>query len=343
MVQTSKRFWQILAVSLALSAAALAWLLPSAFSADSWQQLSRVSPWGLGLLLIALCARWLCGGWRTAILARLTGADLSVLQGVRCHVMGTFSSVITPAGSGNALGMTWLLHHYGVALPKAVLVNLLVTVTDMSFFSWSVPLSVLWLYNRGVELPLARPLWTVAGFMAFAIAASLLLSLRLRWLIAVVRWLSSWSRLTRWRKGLLTFLQQLEEASVLFVQTPWHVHIKLHAVSALFWCVRFAVFNAAAVAVGLVVGQLELLAAHDIIHALAFLVPTPGASGYVEAAFGWLLAGLANPEKLAAAVILWRLISYYLYFILGPLIGSSVVNQSLWRKQHKQAPNLPEP
>ena len=112
-----------------------------------------------------------------------------------------------------------------------------------------------------------------------------------------MRWLSSWSRLTRWRKGLLTFLQQLEEASVLFVQTPWHVHIKLHAVSALFWCVRFAVFNAAAVAVGLVVGQLELLAAHDIIHALAFLVPTPGASGYVEAAFGWLLAGLANPEK----------------------------------------------
>ena len=83
MVQTSKRFWQILAVSLALSAAALAWLLPSAFSAESWQQLSMVSPWGLGLLLVALCARWLCGGWRTAILARLTGADLSVLQGVR--------------------------------------------------------------------------------------------------------------------------------------------------------------------------------------------------------------------------------------------------------------------
>jgi uncharacterized protein (TIRG00374 family) len=329
---SSTRFWQILGLSLLLSGGALAWLLPSAFTPESWQYLVRVPVWGIALLLLALSVRWLCGGYRTAVLARLTGAQLSISQGVRCHMMGTFSSVITPAGGGNALGMTWLLHHYGVALPRAVLVNVLVIVTDMSFFAWSVPLSVLWLAERGVQLPIENPLWWVAGFAVVAFSASLLLSFRLHWLTAVVRYglhwrgLLRWRRLAGWRKGVLAFLEQLEQASALFARTPRRVHVQLHALSALFWLVRFAVFNAAAVAVGLAAGQLELIAAHDIIHALAFLMPTPGASGYVEAAFGWLLSSLADPERLAATVILWRLVSYYLYFLIGPFIGSSVLS-----------------
>lgn len=335
---SSKRFWQILGLSLLLSGGALAWLLPSAFTAESWQRLAQVPVWGIALLLTALGARWFCGGWRTAVLARLTGGQLSVRQGVRCHMMGTFSSVITPAGGGNALGMTWLLHHYGVALPRAVLVNVLVTVTDMSFFAWSVPLAVLWLAKRGVQLPIENSSWWVAGFAIGAFLASLLLSFRLHWLTAVVRrivcWrgLLRWRRVARWRKGALAFLEQLEQASALFARTPQRVHLQLYALSALFWMVRFAVFNAAATAVGLAAGQLELLAAHDIIHALAFVMPTPGASGYVEAAFGWLLASLADPERLAATVILWRLVDYYLYFVVGPFIGSSVLSSMTTRQ-----------
>lgn len=332
-----KRFWQILGVSLLLSGGALAWLLPSAFTLESWQLLAAVPWWGFALLVLVLCVRWLCGGWRTAVLVRLTGAQLSVSQGMRCHMMGTFSSVITPAGGGNALGMTWLLHHYGVALPQAVLVNVLVTVTDMTFFAWSVPLAVLWLAQKGVRLPFDNPSWWVAGFAVVALAASSLLSFRLRWLTAVIRlglhwrgWLR-WRKLARWRKGVLSFLTQLEQASALFARTPRRVHLQLHALSALFWMVQFAVFNAAAVAVGLAVGQLELLAAHDIIHALAFLMPTPGASGYVEAAFGWLLEGITEPERLAATVILWRLVSYYLYFLLGPVVGSSALSRMATR------------
>lgn len=328
---SAKRFWQILSLSLLLSGGALAWLLPSAFTPESWRLLAGVPWWGFALLAGVLCVRWLCGGWRTAVLTRLTGAQLSVNQGVRCHLMGTFSSVITPAGGGNALGMTWLLHHYGVALPQAVLVNVLVTVTDMSFFAWSVPLAVLWLAQRGVQLPFEHPLWWVASFAVVALSASLLLSFRLHWLTAVIRlglhWrgLLRWRKLARWRKGVLMFLAQLEQASALFARTPRRVHIQLHALSALFWIVRFTVFNAAAVAVGLAAGQLELLAAHDIIHALAFLMPTPGASGYVEAAFGWLLSSITEPERLAATVILWRLVSYYVYFLLGPLVGSAAL------------------
>jgi len=335
---SSKRFWQILGLSLLLSGGALAWLLPSAFTPESWQYLVRVPVWGIALLLSALSLYWFCGGLRTAVLTRLTGAELSVSQGVRCHLMGTFSSVITPAGGGNALGVTWLLHHYGVALPRAVLVNVLITVTDMSFFAWSVPLAVVWLAKRGVQLPIDNPSWWVAGFAAVAFSASLLLSFRLYWLTAVVRrglrWrgLLRWRRLARWRKGVLGFLEQLEQASALFARTPWRMHLQLHALSALFWVVRFMVFNAAAVAVGLAAGQLELLAAHDVIHALAFLMPTPGASGYVEAAFGWLLKSFTDPERLAATVILWRLVSYYLYFLVGPFIGSSVLSSITTRQ-----------
>ena len=91
--------------------------------------------------------------------------------------------------------------------------------------------------------------------------------------------------------------------------------------TALFWVVSFSFLNAVAFTLSLGVPQLELLALRTLIHAFAFAVPTPGASGYMEGALSLALAGRATPQLISTTVIVWRSLTYYLYFILGPLIS----------------------
>ena len=105
------------------------------------------------------------------------------------------------------------------------------------------------------------------------------------------------------------------------------MHIGLHACTALFWLVSFAFLNAVAFTLGLGVPQLELLALRTLIHAFAFAIPTPGASGYMEGALSLALAGRATPQLISTTVLVWRSLSYYLYFVLGPLISGRALMQ----------------
>jgi uncharacterized membrane protein YbhN (UPF0104 family) len=66
------------------------------------------------------------------------------------------------------------------------------------------------------------------------------------------------------------------------------------------------------------VGLLATLALLSSITLVSHVVPTPGASGFVEAAVG-LSVGAGGGA--AAALLIWRLASFYVIFLLGPPAG----------------------
>ncbi len=315
------KLWQTLLLSLVLGLGSLYLILPETFQWETVRTLAVLGLPQLTLLVGVLALRWLVGGWRTALLVRLSGASLSLWQGVRAHVVGLFASVITPAGGGNALGLTWLLTRYSVPLQNAVITSVLVTVLDMAFFAWSVPAAFLYLTEVGTSLPLAGLGWLVALFSAIVFALSFLLTFRLQLFIRGVRALFRLPGLRRYAERANGFLENLQSASCTFAKEPWYVHLGLHICTALFWVVSFSFLNAVAFTLSLGVPQLELLALRTLIHAFAFAVPTPGASGYMEGALSLALAGRATPQLISTTVIVWRSLTYYLYFILGPLIS----------------------
>ncbi len=322
-----RRFWQTLLISLFLGLGSLYLILPETFQWETLRTLGTLGIPQLALLVSVLALRWLVGGWRTALLVRLSGASLSLWQGVRAHVVGIFASVITPAGGGNALGVTWLLTRYNVPLQNAVMTSVLVTVLDMAFFAWGVPVAFLYLLHVGTSLPLAGLGWLVALFSTVVFSLSFLVTFRLRLFIKGVRALFRLPGLRRYAERISTFLTNLESASRTFARAPWYVHLAMHACSALFWVVSFAFLNAVALALQLGVPQLELLAIRTLIHAFAFAVPTPGASGYMEGALSLALAGRATPQLVSTTVLVWRSLTYYLYFVLGPLISGRALTK----------------
>ncbi len=234
---------------------------------------------------------------------------------------------MTPAGGGNALGLTWLLTRYNVPLQNAVMTSVLVTVLDMAFFAWSVPVAFLYLVRAGTTLPLAGLGWLIMLFALTILTLSLLLTFRLQLFIGGVRFLFRLPGLRRHAQRIDGFLEDLDTVSRTFMRTLWYVHLGLHACTALFWTINFAFLNAVATALQLGVPQLELLSIRTLIHAFAFAIPTPGASGYMEGALSLALAGRALPQTVSTTVLVWRSLSYYLYFLLGPLIGGRALTK----------------
>ncbi len=95
--------------------------------------------------------------------------------------------------------------------------------------------------------------------------------------------------------------------------------LALNLVVAAGWFSGFALFWLLLELYGVDVGLLATLAILSSITLVAHIFPTPGGSGFTEAALG--LSVGASGGNVAAALLIWRLASYHAIFLLGPPAG----------------------
>ena len=315
------RVWGALVLSLSLGLGSLWLILPGTFGAGGWDVL-RTLRWGyLGGALGTILAWWGVSGWRTALLARTVGARLTFWQGLQTHIIGVFSAAVTPTGGGNAVGIAWLLTRFGVSTERAVIMSVLLTVLDMAFFALGVPAAFLYLLAQGVRLPVDHFGLFVVPFSLAVLALAYGLVFRLRYLTAGLKRLLRLPFLKRVEAPLGGFLDGLELAGRSFAATPPPLLAGLYALTALSRVIFFALLNLSLAAVGLSFSQGAVFALQTIVHSFAFLMPTPGASGYHETAYSLLLKGGGDADVLGLGIVLWRFLTLYLYFLLGPPIG----------------------
>jgi uncharacterized membrane protein YbhN (UPF0104 family) len=70
---------------------------------------------------------------------------------------------------------------------------------------------------------------------------------------------------------------------------------------------------------GVQTGLLATLAILSSLTLVSHFVPTPGGSGFIEAAVGLGIG--ATGGSVAAALLLWRLASFYAVYLMGPPAG----------------------
>jgi len=90
--------------------------------------------------------------------------------------------------------------------------------------------------------------------------------------------------------------------------------------TARFWVVNFLIM--AVTSVSFTFGEHMLIYARQLVMWVIMLIsPTPGSAGIAEFAFKGFLGEFIMPIGLAASiVILWRLLTYFLYLILGTIV-----------------------
>ena len=318
---------QIVLLSILLSLLGFGFLLLTGkkFDLSAFAGLVNVQPAGLVLVVVLLVAWWLLGGLRIKVLAGPEGRQVTLGRASRAMLLSLFSAAVTPAAVGASFGLGWYLSRY-IDARRATAIALYGLVLDLVFYAWSLPASFLVLEFRHVnlEIPVVGPFIGILIIFASALALTVAwaLTFRISLLERFVWWVFSPRFLLRFRRGAYQFVRETGTALAGIRTMPLVSQVLLHVLTAASFLIHFIAFNAVAFGLGLKVDHVSILAAQTMVVAASFFIPTPGGSGYFEIALGQLFRASKVPETAVLPLIaIWRLISYYLYVLIGPFIG----------------------
>jgi uncharacterized protein (TIRG00374 family) len=320
----SARLARLVLLSLLLSGAGLAlviWLGPPL----RIDVLLRADPLWIGGALIGACGLWFTSAAiRIVVLCREQGARIPFVSALRVHALALFGTMITPGGSGGAPALAFALTRRGMPAAKSWSVAIGTFAIDTLFFAWTLPLALPALIASGA-LP-ASTAWLPLGAVAVALSAALatLLMFRIAWLQMLASRLFR-GPLLRFRRRALRGVERFVKANDAFPTGRLGWHVRMQALTLVSWLGFFAVLPMVAAGFGVSASPLALVGFQLIVTAVSAVVPTPGASGFFEAAIGTFLLRLDRLAPASAIALTWRLLTFYLFFGVGLLLGGILV------------------
>lgn len=284
--------------------------------------------WSVLLLVFS----FVCGGLRVQFLARTLGYRVRLPSAVRSHILGLFSAAITPSGSGNAPAIALMLMRDGVSKAHAWSVALYTGIVDLLFFAWGVPAALLTLKLTGY---LPRAPWLLAAGLVVSvvfIALWYLLAFQLARVPLLIRRLFRWRPLRRYRRRAERFTETLGTTVSRLSATTYREQLWLQLLAVGVHMSVFAMFPLIATNLSLPLPFFPTLTTLLLVYIVSHGVPTPGGSGVLEVTLPLLLVP-QRPAAVAPVVVVWRLISFYSVFILGPSLGGVALAKRLGPEQ----------
>ena len=227
------------------------------------------------------------------------------------------------------VAMAWYLSQYTDSR-RATAVAVFSLALDLVFYAYALPLAYAYLTLAKIDLhiPVIGSfvgvlvlIGTVAAIgMAYGVAYQ---AHRLEKLVFVICKISF---LRRFQRSTLRFIGETAQAMGQMRQLPLTTQLKLHLSTFLNFTFHFAAANLVLATLGYSVDNLGLIAAQIILVYFSFFIPTPGGAGYFEIVLGTSSSALGiSKEAVVPFVLIWRILSYYLYYLIGPFIGGSAV------------------
>ncbi len=251
------------------------------------------------------------------LLCRYQRLPMRFSRAVLVHFTAVFGAVITPANTGGAPALVIALRRLGYPLGKGVGVASQVFILDLVFFAWAGPLGLAYLiYSRTLRLPFNAELLTILA-VVLAVVLATALSRYPKLISGGLLWLAR-QRPFRPLAGRLTGVaRDYYRSARAYLRFSPGQYLALQTCTALGWFTSFLMLWTLLKLYGIDRNPITVAALLADISLIANFVPTPGGSGFVEAAVGLAAGG----ESTTAPVVIWRLFNYYLFFLLGPLAG----------------------
>jgi uncharacterized protein (TIRG00374 family) len=291
----------------------------SVFRLETYR-LPEANLWLVLLCLAAFLTQWLLPALRLMLLSKHQGHDVPYGTTLLIHLIASLSAALTPSGSGGGPAIAAGFARAGVPWGHSIGMAIQAFVLDLVFFAWVAPLSLTYLIASGIIwLPMNIIVLTILS-TALAIAASIILGRYPRIAVRVFLWLAQRKLLVRFKRRLVMAGRDYYRSASIFMSLSFSSWLFLQALSGLAWLGSFVLFW------GLLslyheVGFLATIAVLNVISLLSFIMPTPGASGFIEVAIGYGTSTQVSSAGLAPPLLLWRLLSFYLIYAVGPVAG----------------------
>lgn len=316
----------------------VAWLFHDEFSAEVWNAIHFDSH-----VIICIAFAWLCMigrdfglSWR---FRAITDRQLKWHQAIRVNMLCEFTSAVTPSSvGGSTFGMIYL-HREGISWGRATTLMMTTLILDESFFVIFCPIlmwiitpevlfgfgdeaftaglrTVFWVVYAGIVL------WT--SFLFFGVIAKPTLIKR------IINFIFRVKLLRRWQAKVVRLTDNMEATGKDLRQRSLGWWLKAFAATGLSWSSRYLVVNMLFLAFVPAASQLVVFGRQFVVWIVLTISPTPGGSGVSEWLFTEYYGDLIHDCGLAVIIALfWRIISYYIYLIIGACIVPGWVRQGM--------------
>ncbi len=304
-------------------------LLDKDLTAD---KLLLISDAGGGPMLLALLIIFCRDAGYIYRIRQISGKQLSWVSSLFVIILWEFASAVTPSVVGGTAVAVFILYKEGIKLGQAVAYAMLSAILDNMFFVVAAPIAIF--LSQGQAFPgIAAVNFEFGGSLeavfyisyaliavyTFAMAFALFVKPRaFKWLLIKA---TSIGYLKRWRHGAVNRGNEIILASRQFKGKSLKYWVSISLATLFVWVARYFTLNAVISAFAdLTFDQHMLVFGRQIVMWITMLIsPTPGSSGVADILFPqFFMVFLADYTLIAG--MLWRMVTYYPYLILGALV-----------------------
>ncbi len=285
----------------------------------------------------------------------LSENDLTWRQAFRVIMLWEFTSAITPSTVGGTAVAVVFIHKEGISVGRSTSIVLATSFLDELYFVVMFPLI---LFIVGGDILFTTSLQGT-GFNLLnnlIIVAIIGYSIILAWVIFVgyglfinpekirttLIYIFKLPVLRRWKESAVRAGDDIVESSNELRSKPFTFWLKAGTATFLSWTSRYWVINAILVAFYAVNDHLLIFARQLVTWIMMIISPTPGGSGFAEIIIGRYItdaipADPAYTGGIALAIaIIWRIITYYPYLIIGASIVPGWIQRKFVRPSAKK-------
>ena len=290
------------------------------------------SPWFLTGAVATVIVRVYFGGWRLHYFSR---GRMTMRVSVRGQIAWDFFAYVTPSTvGGGPFVSVFMARDQNIPLGEATSVILFAMLIDQLCLALTIPALVVCAAYVDVfpESLGTVGAWSLAlvflGYMTWVLVfayGTLVRPQLLTWLVGSVlriRWLK------RFRMRGLRFLSDLQRRSAVLRAQPFRFYVKGFLITLVPWISRYLLAVFVIRSVYSATDELLIFLRSAALQLGALALPTPGGAGGVEGLYVLFFGpDLLPPSLVAPTLLVWRLLSYYVFIFAGLFITMRHVQQ----------------
>ncbi len=263
----------------------------------------------------------------------LTDKELSWKRAFQVIMLWEFSSALTPSVVGGSAVALFIVSKEGIAPGRSTSIVLITALLDELFYILMVPIVFLLighnqLFIKDFNFTLFGKVFGMQSIFIIGFAFICLLTMIILWgvFIKPVKFkrllirICSIKFLRRWRKKAAKMGDDVIITSRQLRNKPFSFWAKAYGSTLISWTARFGVVNFLLMAFNPVNNHLLVYGRQLVMWVILLISPTPGGSGIAEFAFPIFLKEFIPAGTASALAMLWRLLTYYPYIIVGAII-----------------------
>jgi hypothetical protein len=332
-------------IPITIGLAVVAWLILKEINTDALRQLRFT--WGS---VFWLFVAFLFLAFRTwfymARIRVLTDNDLSWRQSFRVIMLWEFTSAVTPSTVGGTAFAVIFLNKEGISVGRSTSVVLATSFLDELYFVIMFPLLLLFIggkaifittfHNTGTSIMNNLVVVAIIGYaiiLAWVVLVSYGLFVNP---VAIKKLIINFFRLPffrRWKDSAIKAGNDIVESSNDLKKKSSGFWLKALFTTFVSWTSRYWVVNAILLAFFAINDHLLIFARQLVLWIMMIISPTPGGSGFAEIILSKYVSDLIPVDQLYAGsvalamAIIWRIISYYPFLIVGAIIIPSWIER----------------